>query len=172
MPSSEQQSMQHTFHHDFIATPLPLLPTNLHQSILTVSPECISLSTSTTITFAWHIHESATSSNDTIGIFLPGSVYHRIKTTINVRSIIYHHLDKLSANDVIENIYTNLNSLKIGQYHWHCTQTSINKLVNRTCETTRYSRLFSCFVVVRFQTMLSIFNTIIQSMVKYEHNHR
>ena len=39
-------------------------------------------------------------------------------------------LDKLTADDVIEKIYTNLNALKIGQYHWQCTQTMINKLVN------------------------------------------
>jgi len=33
-------------------------------------------------------------------------------------------------DNVIENIYTNLNALKIGQYHWHFTQVLINKLVN------------------------------------------
>lgn len=40
------------------------------------------------------------------------------------------HLDQLTVSEVVENIYTNLNGLRIGQYHWHCTQTIINKLVN------------------------------------------
>jgi len=111
MPSSEQPSLhhRHVFHHDFIATPSPLFPSNLQKSILTIAPERIILATSTIITLAWNIQDNMTTSIDTIGIFLP---------------------DKLSANDVIENVYTNSNSLKMGQYHWHCTQTSINKLVN------------------------------------------
>ncbi|UJR33459.1 hypothetical protein I4U23_020904 [Adineta vaga] len=110
MPASELQQQQHQpFHHDLISTPSPLFPTNLHKSILTISPEQICLSTSTIVTLAWNIYDNVITSHDTIGIFLP---------------------DKLTLNDVIENIYTNLNALKIGQYHWHCTQTLINKLVN------------------------------------------
>jgi hypothetical protein len=77
MPSSEQQHQQpaqqnHSFHHDFISTPSPLFPSNLHKSILTISPEQIHLSTSTIITLAWNIHDNVITSNDTIGIFLPG----------------------------------------------------------------------------------------------------
>ncbi|CAF0995991.1 unnamed protein product [Adineta steineri] len=109
MPSSEQQQQHHIFRHDLISTPSPLFPTNSHKSILTISPEQIHLSTSTIITLAWNIYDNVITSHDTIGIFLP---------------------DKLTLDDVIENIYTNLNALKIGQYHWHCTQTLINKLVN------------------------------------------
>jgi hypothetical protein len=67
MPSSEQRQ-----HHDFISTPSPLFPSNLHKSILTISPEQIHLSTSTIITLAWNIHDHIITSNDTIGIFLPG----------------------------------------------------------------------------------------------------
>jgi hypothetical protein len=70
MPSSEQQ--QRSFHHDLISTPSPLFPSNLHKSILTISPEQIHLSTSTVITLAWNIHDNVLTSNDTIGIFLPG----------------------------------------------------------------------------------------------------
>lgn len=33
-------------------------------------------------------------------------------------------------SDVIENVYTNVNALKIGQYHWHCTQSFIDKLAD------------------------------------------
>jgi hypothetical protein len=67
MPSSEQRQ-----HHDFISTPSPLFPSNVHKSILTISPEQIYLSTSTVITLAWNIHDHIITSNDTIGIFLPG----------------------------------------------------------------------------------------------------
>jgi hypothetical protein len=75
MPSSDQQQQQqqhHSFHHDFISTPSPLFPSNLHKSILTISPEQIHLSTSTIITLAWNIHDNVITSNDTIGIFCPG----------------------------------------------------------------------------------------------------
>jgi hypothetical protein len=75
MPSSEQQQQQQQqqpLHHDFISTPLPLFPSNLHRSILTISPEQIYLSTSTILTLAWNIHDQVITSNDTIGIFLPG----------------------------------------------------------------------------------------------------
>jgi hypothetical protein len=74
MPSSEQQQQQshHSFHHDLISTPSPLFPSNLHKSILTISPEQIYLSTSTIITLAWNIYDNVITSNDTIGIFSPG----------------------------------------------------------------------------------------------------
>ena len=76
MPSSEavegQQPPHHVFHHDFIATPSPLFPSNLQKSILSVSPERLSLSTSTSVTLAWHIHDCVMAADDTIGIFLPG----------------------------------------------------------------------------------------------------
>jgi len=49
---------------------------------------------------------------------------------VQTYSFFLYYLDKLTLDDLIENIYTNLNALKIGQYHWHCTQTLINKLVN------------------------------------------
>ncbi|CAF4528584.1 unnamed protein product [Rotaria sp. Silwood1] len=114
MPSSEQQQQQqqrqhHSLNHDLISSFSPLYPSNLNKSILTISPEQIYLSLSTIVTLTWNIHDNVITSNDTIGIFLP---------------------DKLTVNDVIENVYTNLNALKIGQYHWHCTQTVIDKLVN------------------------------------------
>ncbi|CAF0753148.1 unnamed protein product [Adineta ricciae] len=113
MPASESQQQQaqshQIFHHDLISTPSPLFPSNLHKSLLTISPEQICLSTSTIVTLAWNIYDNVITSHDSIGIFLP---------------------DKLTPNDVVENIYNNLNALKIGQYHWHCTQTIINKLVN------------------------------------------
>ena len=70
MPSSEQH--QHSFHHELISTPSPIFPTNLHKSILTISPGQIHLSTSTILTLAWNIHDNVITSNDTIGIFLPG----------------------------------------------------------------------------------------------------
>ncbi|CAF4901807.1 unnamed protein product, partial [Rotaria socialis] len=41
-------------------------------------------------------------------------------------------------NDVIENVYTNVNALKIGQYHWHCTQILIDKLVNSNTVCFQY----------------------------------
>ncbi|CAF3915427.1 unnamed protein product [Rotaria sp. Silwood2] len=107
MPSSEQQ--HHSLNHDCISSFSPLYPSNLNKSILTISPEQIYLSPSTIVTLTWNIYDNVIASNDTIGIFLP---------------------DKLTFNDVIENVYTNLNALKIGQYHWHCTQTMINKLAN------------------------------------------
>ncbi|CAF5049271.1 unnamed protein product, partial [Rotaria magnacalcarata] len=107
MPASDQQL--HSFNQDFISSFSPLFPSNIHKSSLTISPEQIQLSTSTTVTLAWNIHDHILASNDAIGIFLP---------------------DKLMANDVIENVYTNVNALKIGQYHWHCTQILIDKLVN------------------------------------------
>ena len=75
MPSSEQRQ-----HHDFISTPSPLFPTNVHKSILTITPEQIHLSTSTVITLAWNIHDHIVTSTDTIGIFLPGKYdYAKIK---------------------------------------------------------------------------------------------
>lgn len=123
MPASDQQRQ----HHEFISTPIPLFPSNLQRSILTISPEQIHLSTSTVLTLAWNIHDHVITSTDTIGIFLPG------KYPWNDRWVFFcFSLDQLTVADVIENIYTNLNGLKIGQYHWHCTQTIINKLVNCT----------------------------------------
>ena len=68
MPASDQQRQ----HHEFISTPLPLFPSNLQKSILTISPEQIHLSTSTVLTLAWNIHDHVITSMDTIGIFLPG----------------------------------------------------------------------------------------------------
>ena len=131
MPSSEQPQLhhRHVFHHDFIATPSPLFPSNLHKSILTVTPERIALSTSTIITLAWNIQDPMTTSADTIGIFLPGMFR---STLFSYKTVVFtlQFLDKLAVSDVIENVYTNSNSLKMGQYHWHCTQTSINKLLN------------------------------------------
>ncbi|CAF3469499.1 unnamed protein product, partial [Rotaria socialis] len=81
---------------DFISSFSPLFPSNIHKSSLTISPEQIQLSVSTTVTLAWNIHDHILTSNDTIGIFLP---------------------DKLMSNAVIEDVYTNVNALKIGQYH-------------------------------------------------------
>ena len=80
MPSSEvveeQQQLppplRHVFHHDFIATPSPMFPSNLQKSFLTISPERLALSTSTVVTLAWRIHDCVMASDDTIGIFLPG----------------------------------------------------------------------------------------------------
>jgi len=72
MPSPEHHQQHHSIHHDFISTPSPLFPSNLHRSILTISPEQIHLSTSTVITLAWNIHDNVATSNDTIGIFPPG----------------------------------------------------------------------------------------------------
>ncbi|CAF4120047.1 unnamed protein product [Rotaria magnacalcarata] len=69
------------------------------------------------ITLAWNIHDHILTSNDTIGTFLP---------------------DKLMSNAVIENVYTNVNALKIGQYHWHCTQILIDKLVNSNTVCHQY----------------------------------
>ncbi|CAF1234978.1 unnamed protein product [Rotaria magnacalcarata] len=115
MPASDQQL--HSFNQDFISSFSPLFPSNIHKSSLTISPEQIQLSTSTTVTLAWNIHDHILASNDAIGIFLP---------------------DKLMANDVIENVYTNVNALKIGQYHWHCTQILIDKLVNSNTVCFQY----------------------------------
>jgi len=70
MPSSEQHQHQH---HDFISTPSPLFPINVQKSFLTITPEQITLSTSTILTLAWNIHDHVITSNDTIGIFLPGT---------------------------------------------------------------------------------------------------
>ncbi|CAF2052851.1 unnamed protein product [Rotaria magnacalcarata] len=115
MPASEQRF--HSFNQDFISSFSPLFPSNLHKSSLTISPEQIQLSVSTTVTLAWNIHDHILTSNDTIGIFLP---------------------DKLMSNAVIENVYTNVNALKIGQYHWHCTQILIDKLVNSNTVCYQY----------------------------------
>lgn len=71
MPASDPQL--HSFNHDCISSFSPLFPSNIHKSSLTISPEQIILSTSTTITLAWNIHDNAITSNDTIGIFLPGA---------------------------------------------------------------------------------------------------
>ena len=70
MPSSEQHEYHHSLNHDFISSFAPLFPTNVHKSILTISPEQIHLSTSTVITLAWNINDNVISSTDTIGIFL------------------------------------------------------------------------------------------------------
>lgn len=59
-------------------------------------------------------------------------------------------IDKLTLENVIENIYTNLNALKIGQYHWQCTQTLINKLVNCIFST-------DLFTSVLFATEIFLF---------------
>ncbi|CAF5167033.1 unnamed protein product, partial [Rotaria magnacalcarata] len=37
--------------------------------------------------------------------------------------------------------YTNVNALKIGQYHWHCTQILIDKLVNSNTVCFQYYNL-------------------------------
>lgn len=71
MPSSEQQQ-HHLLNHDFISSFSTLFPSNLHKSILTVSPDRIHLSNSTVITLAWNIQDNVVTSNDTIGIFHPG----------------------------------------------------------------------------------------------------
>lgn len=76
MPASEsqQQAQSHqTFHHELISTPSPLFPSNLHKSLLTISPEQICLSTSTIVTLAWNIYDNVITSHDSIGIFLPGN---------------------------------------------------------------------------------------------------
>ena len=131
MPSSEDQ--QHSLHHELISTPLPLFPSNLHKSFLSISPDRIFLSTTTVITLAWHIHGSATASSDIIGIFLPGTDRANNTASASRLAFLPLSLDKLALDDLIENIYTNSNSLKIGQYQWHCTETLVDKLLSRKC---------------------------------------
>lgn len=131
MPSSEDQL--HSLHHELISTPLPLFPSNLHKSFLSISPDRVFLSTSTVITLAWNIHDSATTSSDIIGIFLPGSDRRARVNNVCIPSLSSLLLDKLALDDLIENIYTNSNSLKIGQYQWHCTETLVDKLLSRKC---------------------------------------
>ena len=160
MPSSEDQ--QHSLHHELISTPLPLFPSNLHKSFLSISPDRIFLSTTTVITLAWNIHDSVTSSSDIIGIFLPGSDRRaRAKNSVCITPLSPFLLDKLALDDLIENIYTNSNSLKIGQYQWHCTETLVDKLLSRKCldAITEFSSTSPAMLLddtVRFQYYSSI----------------